>query len=164
MPKPSQRSHDHRLCVDGALSHAASVCAARGARLTALRRRVLELVWASHRPVGAYVVLEVVARERGGAAPPTVYRALDFLLAYGLIHRIESMNAFVGCSRPGASHAGQFLICSDCGTAAELAEDRIAAAVVAEAARIGFAVERQTVEVQGTCPDCRKSRGIGDGQ
>lgn len=139
---------------------AESVCARRGARLTALRRRVLELVWSSHAPVGAYDVLRRLGRERGGAAPPTVYRTLDFLLGHGLIHRIESLNAFVGCARPGRAHAGQFLICAECGTIAEVEDARVDAAIAHRAAALGFAVRHTTVEVEGVCSPCRRRRKV----
>ena len=169
--------HDHSACVDDALAAADAVCAARGVRLTPLRRRVLELVWRSHKPVGAYAVLEALQDDRrdagpdaaeaadtaarGPVAPPTVYRALDFLLENGLIHRIEMLNAYIGCNQPEARHSGQFLLCGDCGTAAELASDALLAAIDAEAARRGFAVRRVMVEVDGLCPDCRPD-GDGD--
>ncbi|MGB8273652.1 MAG: transcriptional repressor, partial [Alphaproteobacteria bacterium] len=122
-------AHDHGSCVAAAVEHAARLCAKRHARLTDLRRHVLELVWRSHEPVGAYAILETLRREGRKAAPPTVYRALEFLLAHGLVHRIESLNAFVGCVRPGSAHGGQFLICSACGAAAELNDGRIGRAV-----------------------------------
>ena len=96
----------------------------KGVRFTPLRRRVLELVWSSHKPVGAYALLDQLRNEDLGSAPPTVYRALDFLIENGLIHRIERMNAFVGCSHPGEAHRGFFLICGDCGNAEELRERR----------------------------------------
>ena len=96
-PRPFKREkHDHRRCVTTALDRAAKVCAAKGARLTAIRRQVLELVWQSHRPVGAYDILAALGRKRDYVAPPTVYRALEFLRAQGLVHRIEGLNAFVG--------------------------------------------------------------------
>ena len=147
--------HDHRDCVAGALRAAEKLCERRGVRLTALRRRVLELVWSSHAPVGAYEVLKRLSREHDGAAPPTVYRALEFLLQQGLVHRIESRNAFVGCADPAEMHTGQFLICRDCGAAAEMQDSRIATAISRGAAELGFAVERKTVEVQGVCPACQ---------
>lgn len=152
-------AHDHGRCVAAAIADAQAICTARGARLTALRRQVLELVWASHRPVGAYAILDALGRRGGAGAPPTVYRALEFLLAHGLIHRIESQNAYVGCCQPGERHAGQFLICSGCGNAAELDGDAIAQAVSAEARRRGFFVARQTVEVSGVCSHCAEDRG-----
>jgi Fur family zinc uptake transcriptional regulator len=148
--------HDHGVCVRGALDAAEAECRRRGARLTEVRRRVLELVWGSHRPVGAYALMEALADGGRAAAPPTVYRALEFLLAHGLVHRIERLNAFVGCSHPGAPHAGQFLLCTRCGTAAELDDPAVDQSVAAAAARLGFSVARQTVEVEGLCPACRE--------
>ena len=151
----SGHGHDHQSCRAEALDHAERICARRGARLTKLRRQVLELIWESHAPVGAYDLLGRLGRERGGAAPPTVYRALDFLLEHGLIHRIESLNAFVGCAVPVEAHAGQFLICRTCGAAAEMHDPRVNRAIDRGAAELGFAVEHQTVEVRGLCPGCR---------
>ena len=103
-----------------------ALCARQGVRLTELRRRVLELVWQSHKPLGAYDILAVLSETDGRRAPPTVYRALDFLQENGLVHRIASLNAFVGCNNPEHSHQGQFLICRTCHTAIEL-EQRISA-------------------------------------
>lgn len=148
-------NHDHGPCVAHALAAAEAECRRRGARLTDVRRRVLELVWQSHAPVGAYALLETLGREGFCAAPPTVYRALDFLLAHGLVHRIERLNAYTGCAHPGTPHAGQFLLCQDCGAAAELIDPAIDHAVAAAAARLGFTVTRQTVEVDGLCPVCQ---------
>jgi len=153
-----EAGHDHHTCVEAALEKAAGICEQRQVRLTPLRRRVLEVVWSSHKPIGAYDILDVLAGERGSAAPPTVYRALDFLLKNGMIHRIESLNAFVGCidpdHPPAERHSGQFLICRTCGSVAEIADPGLERAVVGAAARIGFTVERQTIEVLGTCPIC----------
>ena len=147
-------AHDHQVCVDRALERAAELCARSGARLTDLRRRVLELIWTSHAPVGAYDILERLSEDQGRTAPPTVYRALEFLLAEGLIHRVESLNAFVGCADPGDAHAGQFLICTGCGNAAELHDARIDKAIAASTAKLGFRPTRKTVEVLGLCPTC----------
>lgn len=159
VPFPDKR-HDHHRCLDDALDRAAAICTERGARLTPLRRRVLELVWASHRPVGAYDILETLRQERTGAAPPTVYRALEFLQELGLVHRIASRNAFVGCAEPDRPHLVQFLICRGCGQAAEISDERIEDAILDSARRAGFAVQFPTIEVEGLCPHCR----IGDGR
>lgn len=156
--------HDHTACIAAAAATAAAICARRGARLTRLRRRVLEIVWHSHEPIGAYAVLAALGRDGRPAAPPTVYRALDFLLAQGLVHRIESLNAYVGCAQPGKAHGGQFLICGDCGAAAELDDGRIRAAVARGAGRLGFEVRRQTVEVLGLCPGCRPAEHAHTGE
>jgi len=152
-----RRRHDHVKCVADALARAEAVCNASGGRLTPLRRRILELVWSSHRPIGAYAILQRLASERSGAAPPTVYRSLNFLLERGLIHRIRSLNAFVGCAGTTAGHASQFLICRNCGTAAELMDKSIARVLEARAAGQRFVVQRQTVEIEGLCRDCQRA-------
>lgn len=149
--------HDHRSCIDEALARAAELCGRRGARLTEIRQRVLELVWNSHRPVGAYELLEQLHKDGRSAAPPTVYRALEFLMEHGLVHRIESMNAFVGCPRPDKNHVSQFLICTGCRDVAEIADPAIGSAVSKSAAAAGFAVHRLTIEMQGLCPACSEA-------
>jgi Fur family zinc uptake transcriptional regulator len=149
-----QHDHDHRECVDRALAAAEEICAGAGARLTDTRRRVLELIVSHGKPVGAYQLLDDLSRERGRVAPPTVYRAIEFLLTHRLIHRIESLNAFVACSHPRQVHAGTFLICRDCGATAELEDARIDRALQAAAEDVAFRVEQQTVEMRGLCPAC----------
>lgn len=151
----AEQGHDHQRCVTEALETAEALCAGRGVRLTKLRRRVLELVWTSHAPIGAYDVLRRLSQEHEGAAPPTVYRALDFLLAQGLIHRIESLNAFIGCAHPAEAHTSQFLICRDCGAAAELQDASINRALARSAGNLGFLVMDRTVELRGLCAHCR---------
>ena len=161
----AHQDHDHRRCVDNALTVAAELCQRRGARLTALRRRVLELVWRSHGPVGAYEVLDWLRIEDGrSAAPPTVYRALDFLIEQKLIHRIESMNAFVGCIDPGNPHSGQYFICRDCGNVTELDDAGIGDAVRRQANQRGFDAHRQMIEIHGTCRGCAAKTRAGDGR
>lgn len=154
--------HDHDSCVAEAMGKAAEVCAQRQVRLTPLRRRVLEVVWSSHKPMGAYDILGVLAGERGSAAPPTVYRALDFLLENGLVHRIESLNAFVGCTKPDHDHAWQFLICRACGRAVEISEEALEKAIAGAAARTGFTIQRRTIELAGLCSACREGQGQGN--
>ena len=104
---------------------------------------------------GAYALLDSLRADGRSAAPPTVYRALEFLLALGLVHRVESLNAYLGCAHPASDHAAQFLICRQCGTAAELEESDIATAIDRHAKRAGFAVERRTVEAMGLCAACQ---------
>lgn len=150
--------HDHKHCVSNAMSVATELCQRRGVRLTALRQRVLELVWRSHVPAGAYAILDWLRVEDGRlAAPPTVYRALEFLMQQKLIHRIESLNAFVGCIDPSRPHSAQYLICRTCGTVAELEDSAVAEAIAGQAARQGFSIDRQTVEVHGLCGPCVRS-------
>ena len=150
-------AHDHARCIADAVDAAARLCEQEGQRLTPLRRRVLELVWTGHQPVGAYALLDRLKGDGRSAAPPTVYRALEFLLERGLIHRIESLNAYVGCADPGTPHLSQFLICSDCGTAAEVEDRRVAEAIVRSAADSGFKIQGRVIELKGLCPDCQRS-------
>jgi Fur family zinc uptake transcriptional regulator len=147
--------HDHQHCVEKALAKAESHCQAKGVRLTKLRHRVLELIWANHRPIGAYDLLQQLTLDGYKAAPPTVYRSLDFLLEHRLIHRINSLNAFVGCDHPGLDHGAQFFICQRCGQAAELADAKIESAITNYAKKIGFNVEGKSIEITGICTHCK---------
>ncbi len=147
-------AHDHGQCVRAAVEQALELCHRRGVRLTEVRRQVLELVWQSHAPVGAYQILERLAASRGRVGPPTVYRALDFLAREGLVHRIDSLNAYVGCSRPSSPHDAYFLICSDCGDAAEFHDRDLAALVTRCAVRSGFGLRSTNVELTGRCARC----------
>jgi Fur family transcriptional regulator, zinc uptake regulator len=152
----ARAGHDHDHCVEDALDRADAVCAEQGARLTDLRRAVLELVWRGHEPVGAYALLDALKAAHPNAAPPTIYRALEFLAAHGLIHRIESLNAYIGCDHPERPHAGQFMICAKCSTAAEIDDPSVTRALSRSANDVGFAVTRQTVELSGLCPSCQR--------
>ena len=153
--------HDHRRCVAGALDGAKAVCSERGARLTPVRQRVLEIIWQSHRPLGAYAILDVLSGEGHSSAPPTVYRALEFLLMHGLVHRLSSLNAFIGCAHPGHPGAGQFLLCTHCGTAAELNDAAIERTIERRVAVEGFTSQVHTVEISGICPHCREAPDAG---
>jgi len=150
--------HNHDACIADALERADTRCAERGLRLTAIRRRVLELIWENHRPTKAYDLLDAISAERGNAAPPTVYRALDFLLDAGLVHKIESLNAFIGCDAGHASGYPKFLICRDCERVAEIASREIDAAIALEAKQAGFSIDQETIEVGGICQACAQRR------
>ncbi|WP_404379266.1 Fur family transcriptional regulator [Caenispirillum salinarum] len=151
--------HDHAACVAHGLDAAEARCAEAGARLTPLRKRVLELLLAEgHRAVGAYDLLDRLAETDDGGkrpAPPAVYRALDFLVDHGLAHRLASVNAFIGCAWPDAAHRPQFLICRDCRAVAELDAGGLARNLDAAAEAAGFTLLDAVVEVDGLCPRCR---------
>lgn len=139
-----------------ALRNAEKICQERGVRLTPQRRRVLEIVASSPRPLGAYDIMAAMDRESSRkTAPPTVYRALDFLLEQGLIHKIASLHAFMSCHHPDHDHASQFLICKDCGRVDELDSLNIDEGVHAAATAVGFLPQQQTVEVLGRCARCQ---------
>ena len=147
-------AHDHQA-VEAQLEAAASTCAQQGAHLTELRRLVLELVLESDAPATAYQLLDRLKEIRKGAVPPTIYRALDFLLEQRLIHKLERLNAFVACTdAEHRQHAAQFLICRCCGAVAEIEDDAVARALAAAASREGFQMQHAVVELDGTCAAC----------
>ncbi|WP_316976703.1 Fur family transcriptional regulator [Shumkonia mesophila] len=153
-----EANHDHATCVEEALERAGEICERRQVRLTPLRRRVLQAVWSGHKPIGAYDILTMLTSERGMTAPPTVYRALEFLLENRLIHRIESLNAFVGCTKPGRDHAWQLLICRSCGRVAEISDTELEDSIAGAAARAGFTLQRRVIELAGLCSACQDSQ------
>ncbi|MCK7550823.1 MULTISPECIES: Fur family transcriptional regulator [Marinobacter] len=153
------RPHNHDACVSRALADARAICQQNNARLTPTRERVLELIWQSHKPLGAYDVLAVLAEDGHNAAPPTVYRALDFLQQHGLVHRIASLNSFVGCTHAGKNHNGLFLICRQCSNVLELTAPAVASAVSEAASAEAFSPEDVTIEVAGLCPRCQADAG-----
>jgi Fur family zinc uptake transcriptional regulator len=160
MPKKTQpciafARHDHRRCQKQLISKARQLCEARNLKLTSRRMQVLEILHRSHQPMGAYDILAQLNRiDQQSIAPPIVYRALDFLSTEGLVHRIESRNAFISCVHPGHRCSAQFLICRDCEKVAEL-ESRDTA-LLDEANNIGFVVDHSVVEITGICAECQK--------
>ena len=136
-----------------AVEHA---CRERGLRLTPLRREVLGLVASARKPVKAYDLLDQLRDSHGNAAPPTVYRALDFLLEQGFIHKLESINAYVSCHHPAVAHQVPFLICDVCSGAEEVCDERVAELIEVQAKALGFRAQAQTLEVHGVCKRCRK--------
>lgn len=153
----SPADHDHLCCVNQAIRRAEQLCTDRGAKLTPIRRKVLELVWESHRAVKAYDLLDRIRPLEQAAKPATVYRALDFLLEQGLIHRVESLNAFVGCACSGERHELLLLICKACQDVEERSAPAVMAAVAEEIAQAGFAVHRMAIEVHGLCRRCAQA-------
>lgn len=129
-------------------------CARDGLRLTPTRRRVLELVIEAGGPVKAYDLLDQLKLEQPNAAPPTVYRALDFLLENHFIHRLETLNAFVSCEHPLHWHDGQFLICNECGEVTELPDKQVASRLSKMVHAIGFEPAHQVLEIYGRCANC----------
>ena len=155
VPPPGE-GHDHGRCREGALKVAAELCHQRGVRFTPLRRRVLELIWESHVPLGAYAILDHLQAAGKRVRPPTVYRALDFLKEQGLIHRIESQNAYLGCGDPQHPHSSQHLICQGCGKVTELGDRAVEMTLAAGARGKDFQLAGAAVEAHGFCHDCRQ--------
>ena len=152
-------AHDHSHCVETALAAAEAHCAAKGLRFTPVRRAALEILLGEHRAMGAYELLDRLHKAGFGSQPPVAYRALDFLVANGFVHKIERLNAFIACAHPGETHSPAFLICRLCEAVAE-AQSAPARGSLGEAARAtGFQIERTVVEALGVCPSCADKAG-----
>ncbi len=148
-------AHKHNDCVANALRAAEDVCAKQKLRLTPVRRRVLEILLEQHCAIGAYDVLERLRSENLGSQPPVAYRALDFWVSAGLVHKIQNLNAFVACTQPAHGHDPIFMICRGCGTVAERTAGTGDGAAERAAAAAGFHVESTVREVMGLCPNCQ---------
>ena len=152
--------------LEEALAEATALSAKRGGYLSPQRKKVLSLLLQATGPVKAYDMLGQLKDDKD-AKPQTIYRALDFLLEQGLIHRLERLNAFMGCAEAleghGAhhdhmhDHPHQFLICRSCGATREISDHAVAEAITAAAARAGFSAARATVEIEGFCAKCGES-------
>lgn len=139
--------------IDAFLSQAEAIATRKGQRLTRIRRKVLELLARSDEPAKAYDLLANLDGE-GAAKPPTIYRALDFLQAMGLAHKIESLNAYVACGHASHNHSAVFLICDTCGNAEELHAETTSSALRAETGAAGFTLKNAVIEARGTCRRC----------
>jgi Fur family zinc uptake transcriptional regulator len=151
--------HDHDRCTADALAHAEVLCAQRAQRLTPIRRQVLTALLESHKPLGAYEIIERVPVAAGNRpAPITIYRALDFLREQGLVHRIESRNAFIACV---ATHASGdlvvFLICENCGEVGEASSAAVTEQLKVAARGAGFMPKTPVIEIAGICAHCRQA-------
>ena len=146
--------HNHSTCVSDGLATAETRCAAEGLRFTPVRRKVLELLLQNHRALGAYTILDRLREDGFGSQPPVAYRALDFLVANGLAHKIERLNAFIACVHPSHSHTPAFMICRLCDTVAEAQSSSWSRALGDAARATGFRIERTVVEAEGVCPAC----------
>jgi Fur family zinc uptake transcriptional regulator len=148
--------HDHDRCANDAIAHAEAICAARAQRLTHTRRHVLEALLASHQPLGAYELIDRLAADGARPAPITIYRALDFLREQGLVHRIESRNAFIACVRNHASgDPVVFLICEKCGAVGDAASAAVADTIKRASRAAGFTSKTPVIEISGICAHCK---------
>lgn len=148
--------HNHKACVAEALGTAEHLCVERGVQLTPIRHQVLELIWESHKAVKAYELLDRIKPLQNAAKPATIYRALDFLIEQGLIHRVESLNAFVGCSCSGHQHEQLLLICKHCNEVEERPAPAVMQALSQEFEHAGFIVHSKAIEIHGVCTKCIK--------
>jgi Fur family zinc uptake transcriptional regulator len=147
--------HDHGRCTSDAMTLAEVVCHERGQRLTPMRRQVLMVLLSSHQPLGAYEIMERLPPRHPRPAPITVYRVLDFLRSHGLVHRIESQNAFIACvQNHGSAEFVLFMICERCGAVGEAASTEVAQSLKSAARAVGFTSRSPVIEITGICSHC----------
>jgi len=147
-------AHDHATCVHTALQVADAHCAAKGLRFTSVRRKALEILLQEHRALGAYDLLEILREEGFGSQPPVAYRAIDFLVGNGFAHKVEKLNAFVACSKPGEPHSPAFMICRTCDLVVEAISGPARSMIGKAANKVGFKIEKSVIEVEGICCSC----------
>ncbi len=147
--------HAHPATPEAALALAEEYCRERGEKLTPIRRKVLELLLNSGRATKAYSLLDDMRQIHPGSAPPTVYRALDFLLSAGLVHRIESINAFTVCHDLTQCQHGILVVCQQCGNVTELYQPALRQALVAQVEESGYRLASDEIELKGLCAACQ---------
>ncbi|MEM7400386.1 MAG: transcriptional repressor [Pseudomonadota bacterium] len=151
------QKHKHNACVKQALQKAEKICIENKCKLTPTRKRVLELIWKSHKPIKAYDLLAQLSSEDFVEKPPTVYRALDFLIENNLIHRIESQNTYIGCNTNHDTSDSKFLICDSCNEVEELVEPKLQRTLNEVSKKQGFTPSLVNVEVHGICAQCAQN-------
>jgi len=144
--------------VRARLDVAESVCAQRGHRLTPIRRKVLELLLRHGRSLKAYELLDAMRAVHPGAAPPTVYRALDFLLAEGLIHRLDAVNAWAACCDAEGERHDLLVVCTRCGSIAEISDPELSRQLAARAAEVGYVPATHEIEIRARCAQCQSTQ------
>ncbi len=151
-----RKNHQHKQCIKNALDRAETVSHERDIRLTPIRKKVLELIWQSHKPIKAYDLLAQLSTDGHIEKPPTVYRALQFLMENHLIHRIESCNGYIGCEFDHEETDSKFFICDHCNEVEELREPRLNQVLSDTSRKRGFIPNQFTLEIHGTCASCAK--------
>ncbi|NYT22313.1 transcriptional repressor [Alcaligenaceae bacterium] len=145
--------------VTARLNTAQALCEARGRRLTPIRRKVLEILLQQGRSVKAYELLELIRDVQHGAAPPTVYRALDFLVEEGLVHRLDAINAWTACHDAGGEPHDLLVVCTRCGAVAELSDPALSRRLADRVAQAGFRLSDHETELRALCGRCHPGHG-----
>ncbi len=130
-------------------------CAQAGERLTPARLAAYAEMQASNRPLSAYELIALLEkRQKRKIAPLTVYRHLDFLVKVGLVHRLETAQAYLPCVHPEHAHESQYLLCSNCGHVDEVESKRLGTLLGKIADQHDFRPEAAVVEIKGLCGSC----------
>ncbi len=159
----SSTSPARRNLVSDRLAKAEALCRQRGKRLTPIRRKVLEILLLQGRSVKAYELLDQIRHDQPNAAPPTVYRALDFLIEEGLIHRLDAVNAWSACHDAGGTPHDLLVICTRCGIVAELNDPELGRELAQKVQAAGFVPAHHETELRALCATCHAEHGHGHG-
>lgn len=153
-------SHTHE--TNQRIKDAQNLAKSKGMRFTPLRESVYRLIVNADKPVGAYDLMHALQHEADKAgdntktiAPPTIYRSLEFLVSLGLVHQLNSLNAFVPCCHPASSHVAGFLICQNCQSVEEIQSLPIDEILAFSQKTANFTVKKSTIELQGICHACQ---------
>lgn len=141
--------------VQSALATAETLCLRRGRRFTPIRRKVLELLLIHERSLKAYELLDEIRAHHPNATPPTVYRALEFLLAEGLIHRVDTLNSFIACGDAAGAPHNLLVVCTQCGAVAEVNDDVVRSRLAERIELAGYRLAGNEIEVKALCPKCQ---------
>jgi len=150
------KKHNHQNCIEKSVSTVETLCKSEELILTPVRKRVLEILLEEHQAMGAYKILDRLRQDGFGAQPPIAYRALDFLVNNGFVHKIERLNAFIACAHVGEKHSPAFLICRICESVAEALPKNSKGILNRAASTAGFMIEEAVLEAQGICPNCKE--------
>ncbi|MGR9072861.1 MAG: transcriptional repressor [Gammaproteobacteria bacterium] len=153
-PIPVMQAHDHNACLGRTMLAAEKICRARNIRLTPLRKNILELICSSHKAIGAYDLLDAFRRYDAKAKPVTIYRTLDFLIEAGLVHKVESLNAYIGCLQAETEHHSAILICDSCHNAFEIEAESTFQYLFQISENMKFKPKRLMLELHGLCLSC----------
>ena len=151
-----REQHSHSKCIKNALDKAEKICREKSIRLTPIRKKVLELIWQHHKPVKAYDLLNQLSSGDHIEKPPTVYRALDFLLENHFIHKIESCNGYIGCELDHTQMDSKFFVCDQCDEVKEVYEPKLDKSLQDVSKKQGFTPNQTKIEIHGTCARCTK--------
>ena len=141
--------------LKASISRVVEICKSNNLGFTDIRKQVFEIIVKKNKPIKAYEILDEIRNISGKPShPPTVYRAIDFLIENGFVHKLNSINSFVGCFHPKAHEECYFLICKKCNLYQECCDDSLKDRISKTAEHKNFLISNTTLEIEGHCLDC----------
>ncbi len=151
-----KKNHDHKECSKTVIEHAKEVCRKGSLNLTPIRKKVLEIVASNHKPARAYDLLAKLKEGGFSDKPPTVYRALDFLIEHKMVHKLNTINAYVACFNNETEEVSCFLICEKCQDIEEFQDEGIIKAIANISKSKNIDVRNINLEISFKCDQCAK--------